>query len=328
MSIYFTLCSNNYLPFALSLGQSINTFDPQARFVIGLVDKLDKQIDYSLWDEFEFIPCFDLGYPEFQGMLSRYNIIEFNTAVKPFYFEYLFDKNPSVTEIFYLDPDLFFYQHPNLMRSEFQDADILLTPNLIYTQSQASTGELASLRHGMYNLGFLGLRRSVESLRLISWWKERLIEHCRIDKCWGIFVDQKWMDLAPLFFDRIKLVKHPGWNMAWWNFNERKLVQNSSGYWVNTQDQPLVFFHFSGFKPENSHLTERVLTKEFEEAENQALSSLYAAYREVLLKNDYEKLSRINPSLQFREVPNSYWNRLGRSLKSKTLNAINKIFRV
>lgn len=327
-TIFFTLCSNNYLPFALSLGQSIKTFDPKARFVIGLVDQFDVQIDYSLWREFEFLPCFDLGYPEFAEMLSRYNIIEFNTAVKPFYFEYLFDQNPSVTEIFYLDPDLFFYQQPNLMVSEFQAADILLTPNLIYTQAQPSTGELASLRHGMYNLGFMGLKRSEESLRLISWWKERLIEHCRIDKCWGIFVDQKWMDLAPLFFDRIKLVKHPGWNMAWWNFNERKLIRNASGYAVNEPGVPLLFFHFSGFKPEKAHLTERVVTREFEEAENQALVDLYTTYRKALLDNDYERLSRIKPSLTFREVPNSSWNKFGRKLKSKTTNAIYKIFGV
>lgn len=327
-TIYFTLCSNNYLPFAHCLGQSIKAFDPQARFVIGLVDKLDAQINYSLLEEFEILPCFDLGYSEFQGMLSRYNIIEFNTAVKPFYFSYLFDKNPSVTEIFYLDPDLFFYQNPNLMLSEFQDADILLTPNLIYTQAQPSTGELASLRHGMYNLGFLGLRRSEEALRLISWWKERLIEHCRIDKCWGIFVDQKWMDLAPLFFDRIKLVKHPGWNMAWWNFNERKLIQNASGYSVNKREVPLVFFHFSGFKPEKSYLTERIVSQEFQEAKNQALASLYAKYRVDLLRNDYEKISQIKPSLHFREEPNTSWNRLGRTLKSKTVNAIYKVFGV
>ncbi|GHB23807.1 hypothetical protein [Mongoliitalea lutea] len=326
--LYFTLCSNNYLPFALSLGKSLKEIEPAAEFVIGLVDQLDPQIDYSTWKEFEFLPCFDLGYPEFYSMLARYNIIEFNTAVKPFYFEYLFAKYPEVDRIYYLDPDLYFYQSPKVMDKEWDEAEILLTPNLIYTTAKPSTGELASLRHGMYNLGFIGLKRREESFRLIQWWKERLKEHCRIDKCYGIFVDQKWMDLAPLFFDKIKSVKHPGWNMAWWNFSERKLLKIPKGYAVNQADIPLVFFHFSGFNPEKSHLTERLLTEEFKEAENTALAELYESYRNQLLTNNYEMLSKIKPGLRFKEAPNFIWNRFGRMLKSKMTNAIYRIFGV
>lgn len=272
--------------------------------MIGLVDQLDPHIDYSAWKEFEFLPCFDLGYPEFESMLSRYNIIEFNTAVKPFYFEYLFAKYPEVDRIYYLDPDLYFYQSPKLMDQEWSEAEILLTPNLIYTTPKPSTGELASLRHGMYNLGFIGLKRGAEPFRLIRWWKERLKEHCRIDKCYGIFVDQKWMDLAPLFFDKIKSVKHPGWNMAWWNFSERKLLQTPEGYAVNQEETPLVFFHFSGFKPEKSHLTERLITDEFREAESGVLAILYTNYRDFLLGADYENLSKIQPGLDFRVSQN------------------------
>lgn len=327
-TLYFTLCSNNYLPFAQTLGKSLKEFEAEARFVIGLVDQLDPHIDYSAWKEFDFLPCFDLGYPEFESMLARYNIIEFNTAVKPFYFEYLFARYPEADRIFYLDPDLCFYQSPKVMDQEWEDAEILLTPNLIYTTPKPSTGELASLRHGMYNLGFIGLKRGAESFRLIQWWKERLKEHCRIDKCYGIFVDQKWMDLAPLFFDRIKSVKHPGWNMAWWNFSERKLLQTPEGYVVNQPETPLVFFHFSGFKPEKSHLTERVLTEEFQEAESSALEELYQDYRNSLKANGYENLSKMKPGLKFREAPNSGWNKLGRTLKSKMTNAIFRIFRV
>ena len=153
-------------------------------------------------------------------------------------------------------------------------------------------------------------------------------EHCRIDKCYGVFVDQKWMDLAPLFFDKIKLVKNPGWNMAWWNFSERKLLETPDGYAVNQEDTPLVFFHFSGFKPERTHLTERVLTSEFEESENKALADLYADYRLRLLVNGYDRLSKVKPLLTFREAPNSAWNRLGRKFKSKMNNAIYRIFGV
>jgi hypothetical protein len=327
-TIYFTLCSNNYLPFAKALGDSLLKWNPGAKLLIGLVDLMDPTVDYSQYSAFELIPCMDLGYPEFEGMLSRYNIIEFNTAVKPFYFEYLFEKYPEADEIFYLDPDLVFYQDPVLLGKEFEEASILLTPNLIFTQSKPSTGELASLRHGMYNLGFIGLKRGEESFRLIQWWKERLREHCRIDKCYGIFVDQKWMDLAPLFFDQIKSVRHPGWNMAWWNFSERKLFKSKDKYYVNTAKFPLVFFHFSGFRPEKGLLTERLISDEFKLEETSALAQLYEDYRKTLLANNYSQLSRIKPGLAFQAPPNSLQHKIGRKLKSKLNNLLYRIFKV
>ena len=327
-ALYFTLCSNNYLPFALALGTSVRKFLPDAQFIIGLVDDRDAQVDYSAFADFEVIPCFYLGYPEFEGMLSRYNIIEFNTAVKPFYFEYLFRTYPDADQIFYLDPDLLFYQSPEVLGREFGDSEILLTPNLIFTQKQPSTGELASLRHGMYNLGFIGLKRGEESFRLIQWWKERLRVHCRIDKCYGIFVDQKWMDLAPLFFDKIKSVRHPGWNMAWWNFSERTLLDLPDGYAVNTEDIPLIFFHFSGFRPEKSGITERLISEEFTLPAESSLTKLYEDYRKRLLSNGYDQLSKLKPKLDFYQAPNSNWNQIGRKIKSKFNNLIYRIFKV
>jgi hypothetical protein len=326
--LFFTLCSNNYLPSALALGGSIRRFLPEARFIIGLVDQQDAQIDYSSFSDFEVIPCFELGYPEFEDMLVRYNIIEFNTAVKPFYFKYLFEKHPEADRIYYIDPDILFYQSPEVLDQEWAEEEILLTPNLIYTTPKPSTGELASLRHGMYNLGFIGLKRGIESFRLIVWWKERLKDHCRIDKCNGIFVDQKWMDLAPLFFDKIKIAKHPGLNMAWWNLSERKLLKTESGYAVNDPDIPLVFFHFSGFKPDHSQLTERLKSDEFRMESDGLMKKLFEGYKELLLRNGYERMSKIKPLLKFRTEPNTLWIRIGKKIKSKSSNAIFRIFKV
>lgn len=98
--IYFTLCSNNYLAHAATLGKSIKQYDQESKFIIGLVDKKDSTIDYGQFSYFEIIPCFDLGYSEFTEMLVHYNIIEFNTAVKPYYFEYLFRTRPEVDRIY------------------------------------------------------------------------------------------------------------------------------------------------------------------------------------------------------------------------------------
>lgn len=327
-SIYFTLCSNNYLPFAFALGKSIQSFIPNSNFIIGLVDQVDPEIDYSAFGEFEILPCFDLGYSEFDEMLLRYNIIEFNTAVKPFYFEYFFNSNPEIDHIYYIDPDIFFYQSPMELEKEWGSSEILLTPNLVELPEKTVTGELASLRHGINNLGFIGVKRGENSSRFLSWWKERLRIYCKIDKCRGIFVDQKWIDLAPLFFEKIKSVKHLGWNMAWWNLSERNLIKVQEGYFVNSSKSNLVFFHFSGFKPENKLYTERLLNGEFEVNEESTLFQLHEEYKKVLLESGYESLSKIKPCLQFYVSPNSAWNKLGTKIKSKSNNLIYRFFKV
>lgn len=328
-SIYFTLCSNNYLSFAVSLGKSVKNFIPEARFVIGLVDRIHPEIDYDSLGDFEFLPCFDLGYEEFTTMLKGYDIIEFNTAVKPFYFEYLFRNNSSVDRIYYLDPDLFFYQSPILLDLEWSsESSIQLTPNLLYLPQEIVRGELASLKHGVNNLGYIGMQRGEETDKIISWWKKRLTTYCKLDKCRGIFVDQKWMDLAPLFFNGIVSVKHPGWNMAWWNLSERKLGKNENGFFVNNFQTPLVFFHFSGFKPGATTMTARIQSAEFDMESEGALRELFDVYESRLLENGFERISKIKPRLSFKEPPNKLKHRVGRKLKSKITNVIFRVFGV
>ena len=307
----------------------MKSFAADARFIIGLVDRIDPELDYSQWSEFEFLPCFDIGYPEFEEMLKAYNIIEFNTAVKPFYFEYLFLNHPEVDRIYYIDPDILFYQSPELLDREWtSNASIQLTPNLLHLPEQLVRGELASLKHGYNNLGYIGMQRGVETDRIIQWWKERLTTHCKLDKCRGIFVDQKWMDLAPLFFNGIVSVKHPGWNMAWWNLSERKLGKDEQGYFVNDPKIPLVFFHFSGFKPGATTMTERIQSAEFDMESEGALRELFDNYEKELLTNCFETLSKKKPLLKFHEPPNEFKHRIGRKLKSKMTNAIYRIFGV
>jgi hypothetical protein len=327
-SVIFTLCSNNFLAQAAALGDSILERDPETKFLIGLVDQLDPKIDYGQFSDFELIPYADLGYPEFEEMLARYNIIEFNTAVKPFYFEYLFRTRPEVDRIYYIDPDILFYQSISHLENSWENASALLTPNLLYLPEKTVRGELASLKHGINNLGFIGIARCEEGQQLIAWWKERLTYHCRLDKCNGIFVDQKWMDIAALFFTQIKSIKHPGWNMAWWNITERKLIREGDVYYVNSKANPLIFFHFSGFKPGVVTMTERIKSNEFDMENESLIRGLFDQYEQTLKMRAYNELSIIKPLVKFCEPPNELKHRIGRKLKSKMTNAIYRIFKV
>ncbi len=46
-------------------------------------------------------------------------------------------------------------------------------------------------------VGFLAITRQPQLARFLRWWQEKLTFDCVVDTAQGLFVDQKWMDLAP-----------------------------------------------------------------------------------------------------------------------------------
>jgi hypothetical protein len=135
---------------------------------------------------------------------------------------------------------------------------------------------------GAYNLGFIALRRSEESLRFLRWWEERLEDGCRIDVPNGLFTDQKWIDLVPGLFPATHILRDQAYNIAFWNLHERSIAADSGRYLVN--GRPAAFFHISGFNPEAPDLLSKHQTRTRVE-EHPALARLLSDYAERLLKS-------------------------------------------
>src|SRR5690606_7375001 len=62
----------------------------------------------------------------------------------------------------------------------------------------------------------------------------------------GLFTDQKWVNLAPCFFSGIGVIRSPAFNVATWNISNR-VAKGTSPYELTINDEPLGFYHFSGF---------------------------------------------------------------------------------
>lgn len=60
----------------------------------------------------------------------------------------------------------------------------------------------------------------------------------------GMFVDQLYCNMVPLYYEGVKIDKYPGYNISYWNLHERTLSYSNGKYFSN--GQPLVFYHFSG----------------------------------------------------------------------------------
>src|SRR5690606_8750999 len=119
------------------------------------------------------------------------------------------------------------------------------------------------LQYGVFNLGFVAVSNDSEGLRFASWWAERLFDWCHDRLDIGIFVDQKWCNLVPCFFDNVKISRDPGYNVASWNLSQRRISFSNKGELL-VNDSLLRFFHFTKLGPIGDAMTERYAASNIE----------------------------------------------------------------
>lgn len=244
-----TIISKNYLHYARTLMASLRAVHPEWTPYVLLVDEVKGCFEPSQ-EAFRILEVSELPLPQPKHFFFRYSQLELNTAVKPWFLEWLF-RDQAVDRVVYLDPDIFVYRRLEEVEIALDaGAGVVLTPHLtgICTDDKKPS-ERDILKVGSYNLGFVAVERAAAMQGLLPWWKARLEFDCRVDTAEGLFVDQRWMDLAPCLFDRVHVLRHEGYNVAYWNLAHRRIERNDHGYTVN--GSPLTFFHFSGLDPES-----------------------------------------------------------------------------
>lgn len=289
MKIAFTICSNNYYAQALTLAKSCKVQDSDVHFVIVLVDEPSSIIDYL--PEFEHIFIYELPI-DWKDIVSRYNIIELNTSVKPSAFLYLIKKYPHATWIHYFDPDIKLYAPLSVVEEYFEDKEILLTPHIFSTipYEEGSPVDHLFLNFGIYNLGYLGMKVSDVANSMLKWWERKTLKIGYSKVCEGLFVDQLWMNHVPIFFHgSVAISFNPGMNAAPWNLHERKIFLENGEFRVS--DQKLLFYHFSNYNYKTPDKVSKYYRYTFNESPG--LQPLYHEYHDELLNNKVEKYSDI-----------------------------------
>ncbi|HSS49457.1 MAG TPA: hypothetical protein VLX28_10960, partial [Thermoanaerobaculia bacterium] len=239
-----TIIANNYLAYARAFTRSFLESHPDGTVCVLIVDR--PQPGHRYEDEpFAVTFAEQLGIPGFSHFSFRYSIVEMSTAVKPWFLLHL-HRTLGVDRVCYFDPDILVFGDLGELYDRVGRADAVLTPHLTAPiEDSLVPGEREILLSGIYNLGFLGLAFNERTLAFLDWWKQRLYRWClhEVDK--GLFVDQRWMDLAPAFLPRTEILRDPGYNAAYWNLPHRTLARRDGAWWVG--DAPLRFFHFSGY---------------------------------------------------------------------------------
>ena len=240
--VIFTICSLNYFAQAKNLMRSVREHEPDVTRYIVVVDRkssaplADSGLANLLWYE-------DLGIEAAEVKAFIFNVIELNTNVKPTVMRRLLESHDQCV---YLDPDIQVYAPITPVWDALASANVALTPHVVdpCIEPTHPWGK-DFLQVGGCNLGFIGVRASAESERFLTWWENRCLTCGFYARADGFFVDQKFIDHALVYFDGLKVLRHRGLNVAWWNWSERHL-RCDTGVW-HVEDEPLIFIHFSGF---------------------------------------------------------------------------------
>jgi hypothetical protein len=227
------------------LAETLRHFNPEWRLTAFISDRKPEELEHiDLSDYFDDVVHIDeLDLPP--AWIFKHDVVELCTAVKGRALRMLLEAGAD--RVFYLDPDIAVFSDLSSLEQELDANNVLLTPHQLapdWTDHAIQDNEVCSLKHGTFNLGFVGVRNNGAGRAFAHWWESRLMTLCYDDIPAGLFTDQRWCDLAPCFFDGVKVHKDPGCNVSSWNLSTRTISDSDDGK-ILVNGRPLKFYHFS-----------------------------------------------------------------------------------
>jgi hypothetical protein len=277
--IYFTtVCNRVYLDTAIALMESVRKYHDNCKFVIGLAEN-DEWVSSNPW-------VFNLGFdsvifgsklhPNYEALSTKYDITELCCAVKANLMKETLALSEKGVAIF-MDPDTYAYSSLDHVLEPLEaDYDIVFTPHLV--KGLDVEMEMSSTRHGIFNLGFLGVANTSACISFLDWWDLRLQDYSTDNPARGYFNDQTWASLG-VGFTNAFVLRNPGYNFATWTL--RTSILGYSNERLAVEGNPLKFIHYSGYKSGSLHKT---IIKWFVEDSQSVFCGVLAKYDEHIKK--------------------------------------------
>ncbi len=280
MKIVVTIGSLNLKPEMRAVLESFCAFHPEYQPYCLYLESCDKN---QLIPSVRPIFIEDLGLDSSIEWRFKYDVRCLAAALRPYLHEALFLQY-GADEIVYIDSDLLFLRKMDDLSIIHQDHSIALTPCMLKDPplDGKKPGDEVYRLTGMYNGGFLALKKDDSTMAFLTWWKEKLNLYSvhYVDR--GYFGDQKYLDVVPLYWG-VNILKSPALNVAFWNVHERHLTLKDDIFYSN--NIPLVFFHFSGFESNRPDLLTRAAFERVEDVDPMVIQRLKEKYLSLMVNS-------------------------------------------
>jgi hypothetical protein len=253
---------------------------PDARLTVLVLDVDESQPVFA--DYYDLvITAEQLCLSGLADMRFRYSTAELCFALKPWLIRHLLERLPD-EPIYYFDSDIELFTPLSEVEAALAGgANLVLTPHILRPGSDQDR-ERALLRSGSFNAGFLAAAPSTPARAFVAWWCDRVRTSCTNDHPEGPYGDQKWLELAPSLCDSVTVLRHPGYNFAYWNAHERPM-SCLGGAWT-AAGQPLRFVHYSQWnlhQQDSGQYLAQYFRREYE-----PFAKLFAEYHKKVRQED------------------------------------------
>lgn len=106
-----------------------------------------------------------------------------------------------------------------------QDHDVLLTPHVLkpLPDDNLNPNMRGVYQTGHANADFIVFKNTDNTKNILRW----LIScDMKNDISNGIFYEQTWLSALPFIFDRVGIIRHEGYNVAYFNYHENRSLDN------------------------------------------------------------------------------------------------------
>ncbi|MBT4662337.1 MAG: glycosyl transferase [Candidatus Marinimicrobia bacterium] len=216
MEHFVTLFDLLFLPQGLALHQSMERHAGHyTLWILCMDDELHEILSEIKLTNVQLLQLSLLETKELKQVKLDRSVGEYCWTTTPFAPKFVFDSDPSVERVTYLDADLWFRKSPAQIFQEFDKSGkaVLITDHAYSPEYDLSE------KSGQYCVQFTTFtREGGETVR--KWWEDRCIEWCYARFEDGKFGDQKYLDDWPERFpEQVHVLSNQSWTLAPWNAN-------------------------------------------------------------------------------------------------------------
>ncbi|MBK7147459.1 MAG: hypothetical protein IPH78_01245 [Bacteroidetes bacterium] len=241
---FCTISSTDHLYKVMVLHDSLIQQSSKARLHVLLTDT--GIVDYTKFpDSVIFYMLTQVkSQPHAELILSKYasDKDRVRWCMKPVFMRFLLSKR-LVDSVIYIDNDICFFNEFISLFDYVGRFGVWLTPHWRcmnpFEDSHVFTD---SFTDGMFNAGFVGA--TAAGLNILEWWAMVNSHRCEKNRAEGMWDDQKYLDMLPVRFSNVGIVRHMGCNVAVWNKRDCIRTPHISGVRI-CSEFPIVFIHFT-----------------------------------------------------------------------------------
>ncbi|MCC7240356.1 MAG: hypothetical protein IT180_00395 [Acidobacteria bacterium] len=243
-----TIVAKNCLSYARVLARSFRQHHPDVPFFVLLADQVQERFDPAA-EPFTLVPLAALDLPRLERIRFYHPQQAFSYACTPALLRWLLGQ--GIDRVIYFKQETLILDEVSPIFDRLAESPVVLTPHLVAPLGGAAAAEreINILQSGVFNVGVLGVAAHPTSHRWLSWWQDRLSTECRRDVEAGLHFEQRWLDLAPGFFDGIHVLRDAAFNVGHWSLPERQIGLDPDGR-VRVDGRPCRVFRFSGYNPD------------------------------------------------------------------------------